>query len=301
LPRGKQKKLKVSQAYRYALLAVLLWSSVATAFKLTLQLISVESLLFYSTLTSLIILFLIILKEGKLNLLFTYPKKTYFKLAILGAINPFIYYITLFKAYSLLPAQEAQAINYTWALMLTYLSAIILKQKITLIDYIASAIAYFGVLIIATHGNLNLNFSSSRGLFFAILSTIFWAFFWIYNVKLNIDSTIAMFINFLSGFLLLSLYILIFNIELNFNIKALFGSIYIGFFEMGITFILWLKALKLSNNNSKIANLIFLSPFLSLIFIHFFVGEKILISTIIGLLLIISALILQQRFKRVNV
>jgi len=290
----------VSQAYKYALLAVLLWSSVATAFKLTLELISVESLLFYSTLTSLIILFLILVKEKKLKLLFSYPKDIYLKLFILGAINPFIYYLTLFKAYSLLPAQEAQAINYTWALVLTFLSAIILKQKITLIDYIASIIAYFGVLIVATHGNLNLNFSSSSGLFFAILSTIFWALFWIYNVKLNVDSTIAMFINFLSGFLLLSLYILIFNIELDFNIKALFGSIYIGIFEMGITFILWLKALKLSNNNSKIANLIFLSPFLSLIFIHFFVGEKILISTIIGLLLIISALILQQRFKRVK-
>jgi len=295
LPRGKQKKIKVTQAYRYALLAVLLWSSVATAFKLTLQLISVESLLFYSTLSSLLILFLIILKEGKLNLLFTYPKKTYFKLAILGAINPFIYYITLFKAYSLLPAQEAQAINYTWALMLTYLSASILKQKISVKDYIAGLIAYLGVLIIATHGNFNLEFSSLKGVLYALFSTLFWSLFWIYNVKIKIDSTVAMFFNFLSGFIILCFYILLFNIKIEYNTNAILGSIYIGFFEMGVTFIVWLKALKLSNNNAKIANLIFLSPFLSLIFIHFLVGEKILVSTVVGLSLIIFALIFQQK------
>ncbi len=287
----------MSQAYKYAFLAVLLWSSVATAFKLTLQLISVESLLFYSLITSIIVIFVLIVKDGKLNLLYSYKKDIYLKLFILGAINPFIYYLTLFKAYSLLPAQEAQAINYTWALVLTFLSAIVLKQKITKIDYIASFIAYFGVLVIATHGKFNLEFNSFKGVIFALLSTIFWAIYWIYNIKIKIEPTIAMFFNFLSGFILICIYIAHYGIKIDFNLKALFGSIYIGFFEMGVTFVIWLKALKLSNNNAKIANLIFLSPFISLIFIYFFVGEKILLSTIIGLILIIFALIFQQRYK----
>ena len=48
----------------------------------------------------------------------------YKKVFILGLVNPFLYYLVLFKAYDLLPAQEAQAINYTWALMLAFLSVI---------------------------------------------------------------------------------------------------------------------------------------------------------------------------------
>jgi drug/metabolite transporter (DMT)-like permease len=68
----------------------------------------------------------------------------------------------------------------------------------------------------------------------------------------------------------------------------------VGIFEMGITFVLWLSALKLSESTAKVGNLIFMSPFLSLVFIHFLVGEDILASTFIGLVLIISGLLMQQ-------
>jgi drug/metabolite transporter (DMT)-like permease len=69
----------------------------------------------------------------------------------------------------------------------------------------------------------------------------------------------------------------------------------VGFFEMGVTYVLWLKALKYSKSTSKTANLIFLSPFLSLIFIHFIVGEKIETSTIIALVFIFLGLIIQRK------
>jgi drug/metabolite transporter (DMT)-like permease len=67
---------------------------------------------------------------------------------------------------------------------------------------------------------------------------------------------------------------------------------------MGITFVLWLKALRLTDNASKVANLIFLSPILSLFLIHFIVGEDIHWSSGLGLLLIIAGNALQQVGKR---
>jgi drug/metabolite transporter (DMT)-like permease len=84
------------------------------------------------------------------------------------------------------------------------------------------------------------------------------------------------------------------------NLYGLLGAAYVGLFEMGITFVLWLSALKLSENTAKVGNLIFLSPFLSLVFIRLFVGEEILMSTLVGLVLIITGLIVQQikRAKR---
>ncbi|MBD3641421.1 MAG: EamA/RhaT family transporter, partial [Marinobacter sp.] len=45
---------------------------------------------------------------------------------------------------------------------------------------------------------------------------------------------------------------------------------------------------------SKVSNLIFISPFLSLVFIYFILGEIILPSTYIGLVLIMGGLWLQQ-------
>jgi drug/metabolite transporter (DMT)-like permease len=56
-----------------------------------------------------------------------------------------------------------------------------------------------------------------------------------------------------------------------------------------------MKAMQLSENNAKTGNLIFLSPFLSLVFIHFILGEKIFFTTFIGLAFIISGIWFQQK------
>ena len=86
------------------------------------------------------------------------------------------------------------------------------------------------------------------------------------------------------------------NFQFKWN-ESLYAGIYIGFFEIGISFILWMKALSLSSNNARIANLIYIAPFLSLVFIHFIIGEQIYITTVLGLFFIISGILFQQNKK----
>ena len=57
--------------------------------------------------------------------------------------------------------------------------------------------------------------------------------------------------------------------------------------------------MKLATNTSRVSNLIFISPFLSLVFIYFILGEVILPSTWVGLVLIVAGLWLQQVGTRV--
>ena len=286
----------LQKAYLYALGAVLMWSSVATAFKLTLANTSFIAMLCISSLFSLLLLFFIILYNKKLTLLKTYLKNSYKRVLILGFINPFAYYLVLFKAYELLPAQEAQAINYTWALMLAYLSVIFLNQTLLRSDIIAGLFCYFGVLIIATKGNLfSLQFESLEGLMLAVLSTFLWSVYWIFNTKSKSDIEITLFSNTLVGAILV-LILFIFTKEYNsLSFKGVLGSLYIGAFEMRVAFLLWQKALSQATNTSKIANLIFLSPPISLIFISTVLKERILFSTLIALIFIFSGLIIQQR------
>lgn len=68
-------------------------------------------------------------------------------------------------------------------------------------------------------------------------------------------------------------------------------------FEMGLTFLLWLKALRLTRNTARIANLIYLSPFLAMAFIHLLVGEEIRASSYLGLLFIVGDVLLQGNVK----
>lgn len=285
-------------AYKYALISVFLWSTVATAFKITLEYLNPLSLLFYSSICSLLILGVILTYQKKLLKAFLHIKKQFILVFLLGAINPFLYYLVLFNAYEVLPAQEAQAINYTWALMFAYLSVIFLKHKLTKGDIVAGFICYFGVLIIATKGEpFLLKFSSLYGVGLGIISTVLWAIYWIVNSKSKVDATVGLFCNFLVGVLFIAIYAFFTNQLQIPNFKATLGVVYIGLFEMGITFVFWLKAVNLTHSVSKISNLIFLSPFLSLVFIYFFVGEQILISTVVALVLIISGLVIQQKMK----
>jgi drug/metabolite transporter (DMT)-like permease len=72
-------------------------------------------------------------------------------------------------------------------------------------------------------------------------------------------------------------------------------ALYIGAFEMGITFLLWQTALSLSKNITRTSNLIYLMPFISLLFIQGVLNERIEITTIPGLILIIGGVLLQTK------
>lgn len=284
-------------AYKYALISVFLWSTVATAFKYSLQYLSPAQLVLFASFTSLIILFSVLLFQKKINLALNHIKENSFHILILGAINPFLYYLVLFKAYNLLSAQEAQAINYTWALMLAFLSVPLLKQKLTFGDIVGGIICYFGVLIISTKGEpFSLNFTNLEGVGFALISTILWALYWIFNTKSKVDAVISLFTNFLFALPMIFVYVYVTDDFIFPEMNGFIAAIYVGTFEMGITFLFWLKAMQTAQNTSKIANLIFISPFLSLIFIHFILNEPIFISTLFGLGFIILGLLFQQKF-----
>ena len=134
----------------------------------------------------------------------------------------------------------------------------------------------------------------------ALLSTLIWATFWLLNVKDKKEVPIKLFLNFFSGFIFVFITVLFSDSLVIEKTTALLGPIYVGIFEMGLTFYVWLKALTFTSNTARISNLIYITPFLALIFIHFVVGEPIYVSTLAGLLLIISGIVLQHHFTKIS-
>ena len=181
-----------------------------------------------------------------------------------------------------------------------------LHQKISGWSIFAILLSFFGILLISSHGqSLNLRFSNPTGVLLAVGSAIFWALYWIFNIKDRREAVSKLFLNFCFGFLYVLITIAILRMTGQtwsrypmLPWQGIAGSVYLGIFEMGLTFVLWLMALKLSMTTAKVSNLIYLSPFLSLILIHFLVGEVILFTTVAGLVLIISGILLQQALKR---
>ena len=284
-----------TKAYLYVLAVVLIWSTVASAFKITLRFVDYTNLVFYSVSVSLLTLLVILLAQKKHVLLVRYTVRDYTHSALLGFLNPFLYYLVLFKAYSLLPAQEAQPLNQTWAIVIAIFSIIILRQKISAKSIGAIFTSFLGVVIISTRGNmLQLRLTNLTGVLLAVGSAFIWALYWIYNLKDKRDDVVKLFLNFVFGFVFIALYMLVTGQLRTPEARGMLGSAYVGIFEMGITFTLWLTALRLSKTTAQVSNIIYLVPFLSLVVIHITVGEQIYPSTIIGLVFIISGILLQR-------
>jgi len=283
------------RAMLYGLAAVLLWSTVASAFKLSLRYLEPAHLLLFSGAFSTLLLGVMLAWQGKFRAIFHCRPAEYGMSLLLGLLNPFLYYLVLFKAYDLLPAQQAQPLNYTWAITLSLLAIPLLGQTFKLQEFFALLLSYAGVVVISTEGDIfGLHFTSPLGVALALASTVIWSLYWIFNTRDRRDPVVALLVNFLFSFPFVLGYSLFFT-DLHWpQWPGLLGAAYVGTFEMGFCFVLWLLAMRYAESTARISNLIFISPFLSLVLIHFLVGEEILAATLVGLVLIVAGLVVQQ-------
>lgn len=279
----------------YGLTTVLFWSTVAAAFKLALRVMDIYQLILYAAVTAELVLLGAVCVQGDGRILLSTLRRHWRITLVSGALNPFIYYIVLFAAYDRLPAQVAQPINYTWAIVLTFLSIVVLRQRITWRDIVAAFVCYGGVVVIAVQGHWRLMmFPDLFGIGLALLSTVIWASYWVINIRDTRSPTIALCLNFLVALPLALLACIVMSNPLAVSLSGIGAAVYVGLFEMGFSFLLWSHALRLAENTCRISNLVFLSPFLSLVFIHTLVGEPIYSTTYIGLALIVAGLLIQQ-------
>ncbi|MCF8378590.1 MAG: DMT family transporter [Bacteroidales bacterium] len=293
-----------TKAYVYAGLTILFWSTVATAFKIALAEQSIYQVLIVATLSSLVVLGISLFMSGKFKLIFKSTRKEILYSAAMGFMNPAFYYLVLFKAYDNLPAQVAQPLNLIWPIIIVLISIPLLKQKVEAKSFIALFVSFTGIILVSSQGGGKFFKTEQIPYMLMALSTsIIWSFYWIMNVRDTRDESIKLFMGF--GFAAIILLSASFFIENPFprGINQWAVDIYIGFFEMGLAFLFWMKALQFTKSTDKISNLIFIFPFISLIFIHYLLGEAIHLTTLYGLLLVVAGIFLQKtKFqKRKNV
>lgn len=286
---------KNHKAVVYALIVVTMWSTVATVFKLGLQQMTLLQLLTGASLFSLLILSGCLLLRGEFSIaLVTFPQHVNV-IFLLALLNPILYYIVLLKAYSLLPAQVAQSINYTWAITLTLLSVAILKHKLNIRDVVAIVFGYLGVVCIVFGGKVVAGAINVFGVFLALLSTVVWASYWLLNARDKRPPLIKLFQSFLLALPILCVLTFFIDGFAQYTVVSTWlYALYLGLFEMGVAFIFWQLAMHHTDRVSNISTLIFLSPLLSLFIINRVLGEPIQLLTLVGLGLIIGGILYQQ-------
>lgn len=287
--------MKQRTIYLLALTAILLWSTSATAFKLALRGMDLIQLLFVASTVAWIFLFIVLAFRRQTGGLWKNTPKSLIRSAFGGFLNPFLYYMILLNAYNLLPAQIAGPINYTWPVILVLLSVPFLHQKLRPIDFAAIMISFLGVVVISSQGRniFTTPVNQPTGVFLAMASSFIWASFWIFNVKDSRPEIIKITLNFFFGSIFSGIALLVTSTPLTLNLSFI-PAVYVGLTEMAIAFVCWLTALENSKSNARISNLVFISPFIALFFIHLILGEKIYWTTPAGLVFIVGGILVQQ-------
>jgi drug/metabolite transporter (DMT)-like permease len=279
-----------------ALLVVLFWGTAASAFEIALRRVTPFQLLVHAVGVSTAVLLLVLLLRRGPRALAHLPARLLVRSALLGVLNPFLYYLVLFAAYDRLPGQVAMSLNYAWPMVLALLAVPILGQPLARRQLGALGVSFAGAVVIVTGGRFGFDAGlDGIGIALALGSTLIWATFWLLNARDGADPVVKLLLASATG-LVVALAASPVLGGLHWPPAAAWPALaYVGLFEMGLTFVLWLTALQLSDSAARLGQLIYLTPFLSLLFLHLVVGEPIQPTTPLGLVLIVGALLWQGR------
>ena len=213
---------------------------------------------------------------------------------LLGLLNPVAYYLVLFAAYDRLPAQAAQPLNYTWPLFLALLAAPISRRFPSVRELAAILVSFIGVVLISWRPASSADSLDVVGVFLALGSGIIWALYWLAGNRIQMDGPARLFAGFTLAAAVLAVLWWRRGFPLPLSAANLAAVAWVGLFEMGITFLLWNRALERTARPARIGNLVYLGPFISLIWIRLVLGEHIRPATIAGLAVIVIGILFGQ-------
>lgn len=280
------------KGYIYLALCVICWALIPIASKEILSALDNIQMLFYSTIISTLILFIFVILQKKFKLIFSYTKKNYFYIILIGFIGIYFNYLMLYKAFSIADPVSVFILNYTWPVFLFVISIFVFKEKLTVKKIVAILISFFGIIIIVSKGNFyKINLGNIKGDFFALLAALSAAVYSVIGKKMNFEKTTSVFLYFLVVLIFITPTLFILSTFKIPDLKSLFWLFVNGTIINGVSFIFWFKALEYLKTHI-ISNGIYLTPFLSLVYLNLFLGQKIYLSAIIGLMFIALGIII---------
>lgn len=288
----------MNKSYIYVVLTILLWGSATSIGKLLLKELQIATILFYSFLFALPLLYAIIHHINKQRLILHYLKTKFVFLNVMSILGITGYYFLFYRSLQYISAQETYILNATWSLWIILFSIFILKTNLNWKVILSSLLGFFGVVLIIYKDNFSIeNVENGMGYIFALGCGVFYGLFSVFGKKVDMDKTVSVFIYYFLAFIYITIY-LFFN-EQTINIliidyKQLIGLLWLGTFCSGCGYLFWLLAIE-HGDIVELSNIILLTPFVTIIYIYFILGETILFSSILGLIFIIFGILLQSK------
>lgn len=279
--------------YVYAFITVLIWATLAVEVKLLLSSIPNLEILCISGFAASAFLFLINLGTGKLRQIRQYRPVDLWKMAGLGFLGLFLYSFLYYYGIGVLTAQEACILNYLWPLMIMLFSALILGESMTLGKIFAMVCSFVGIIVLTMGSSDEAGGHSLTGMLACIIAAACYGLFSVLNKKADYDQNISMMILWLTvGICSLATGPLVEKWVMLSAVQWL-GLIWLGAIVNGLAYLLWALALNGEEESAGIANIAYLTPFLSVVFCFIVLKEEIHLNAVLALVLIVGGILIQ--------
>lgn len=284
--------------YIFALITVLIWATMATVVKVLLSDIPNLQALSISGVFAFLFLFLLNVKTGKIKEMKRYSVKEYGVMSGLGFIGLFLYSALYYYGIGQLSSQEACILNYLWPMMLVVFSCIILKERLTVMKGVAMLCSFFGIVILSVGNGEATGGNAMTGMVACIVAAACYGLFSVLNKKADFDQNIAMMVIWFT--VVVCAFAVGIMTEEWVPIRGLqwLGILWLGVVTDAVAYLLWALALKGVRDTAKIANLAYLTPFLSVLISAVFLKEKIELQALVALVLIVGGILLQNVYER---
>lgn len=288
----------MKREYIFAGISVLCWGTLATVSKLLVGSMDTMFAMAYSFLFAALFLAVYNWRMGNLPEIIRLPLSVWLRMILVGSCGVFIYNYFLLKGMERLPAQEAFVINYLWPAMIIILSCVILRERMTLGKMAAVACSFLGIVVITTEGSLaGLIEGSVSGILFCLLAALSYGMYSVLNKREEYNKNISVMIAYASG-AVFAFGLLAVGGKMGVpDGEQTAGLLFNGIICNGIPYLTWAFAMDMGNT-AVISNLAYLTPFISLLFTHFILGEEITVYSVGGLLLIVLGIILQMLVQK---
>lgn len=287
-----------TKALIYLSLCIFLWSIIPVAAKLAQNNLDNHQFLFWSSLISFLTLFFVSIFTKKIKYIKKYKSKDWFNVIILGLLGTYIYYLFLYLGYKKSSGLEVLIIQYTWPISVVVLSIFLLKEKLTIQKLASIILGFLGVVLVITKGDLtSIEINNISVISLVFLGAFCFALFSVLSKKISLEPISLTTIYFLSA-TIASFCSMIYFSSFQFpNIDELFPVILNGILLNGISYLFWIEALK-NSEATYLAPFIFTIPILSAIYLIVIFDEKIYISYIFGLFLVVCAGLINSMKKK---
>ncbi len=277
----------------YSLGAVLIWSTLAPTAKMMLNGIPNMQMLSICSIIGFLFLLVYNTANGSIKTLRDYRAKDFLKMSGLGFLGMFMSNSLYYYGISQMTSQEACILNYLWPIMILIFSCIILRERVTAMKVVAIVCSFLGIVILSlgtggeSEGNIVL------GIIATIINAVCYGLFSVLNKKADLSQNITMMVIWLTTGICAGITGLCTETWVPISGVQWIGMVWLGIAVNATAYLLWALGLKKADDSAKVANLAYLTPFLSLIVAYFMLGERIAPRALIALVFIIGGILLQ--------